>query len=444
MKVLYALVPATGLMVLVACGCTLLGSPKGHEGTEAAGSARVGAAAPLSPLQYTPASEGLPQANIWKSHIAFGDVNGDGIPDLGAVSRLADGPWIWVADGKGGWKPFADGLPREPFCGGGMAFADLNNDGKMDVVFGDHCKGVFAFVGDGEGHWKSASSGLPTIGAEDVAVGDFNHDGCVDIVSVAQGEEGVRAFRGNCKGVWAETSEGLALTNWGNSVVLADINADGNLDIAAAYAAGPRVWLGDGKGKWKEASAGLPAPEVMGLYWGISVGDLNGDGKLDLVSGSQMPPQPLDCGGPGAPVCEGGGVEVFLQQPDGGWRSSNEGLKPMNALGVAIGDLNNDGNLDIVVNGKAALKEIGGVYGIFPYLGDGTGKWRLQEGTGLPLTGRMRTWGVGLADVNRDGVLDVGVAFGDVVAPAWHSGEASRGAQRGKFGSVEVWFGSVK
>jgi len=158
---------------------------------------------------------------------------------------------------------------------------------------------------------------------------------------------------------------------------------------------GPRVWLGDGKGKWKEASAGLPAPEVMGLYWGIAVGDVNGDGKPDLVSTSQMPPQPLDCGTPGKAVCEGGGVEVFLQQTDGSWRSSNEGLQPMNALGVAVGDLNNDGNADIVVVGKKALKEIGG-FTESSLPGRRYRKWRLDEGTGLPLTGRMRTWGLGL------------------------------------------------
>jgi len=118
MKVAYRLIPAVGLMVLVACGCSLLGHSKGHEGTQAGGASTGVTAAPLSPLQYKLASEGLPKGNIWKSHVAFGDVNGDGIPDLGAVSRLADGPWIWVADGKGGWKTFADGLPREPFCGG--------------------------------------------------------------------------------------------------------------------------------------------------------------------------------------------------------------------------------------------------------------------------------------------------------------------------------------
>jgi hypothetical protein len=146
-------------------------------------------------------------------------------------------------------------------------------------------------------------------------------------------------------------------------------------DIVAAYAAGPRVWLSDGKGKWTEASQGLPAPEIHGLYWGIDAKDLNGDGRVDIVSGSQMPPLPEGCGVPGAPACTGGGVEAYLQQPDGTWVFATEGFLPMNALGVAIGDLNNDGKMDVVVVGKRALDEIGGVYGIYTYLGDGTGKW---------------------------------------------------------------------
>lgn len=433
----------TGLVVIVLGGCRATRPTQRPQVAEPQPVARR-----LPPLAYVEASQGLPTTRIWKSQIAFGDVNGDGLPDLGAVSRLADGPWIWVSDGNGNWSEFANGLPREPFCGGGMDFADFNNDGKMDLALADHCKGVYAYLGDGEGNWKSASSGLPTIGAEDVAVGDFDHDGCVDLVSIAQGEEGVRAFRGDCTGVWRESSDGLALTDWGNAIALADINGDGHLDVAAAYAAGPRVWVGDGKGAWTEASVGLPAPEILGLYWGIAVGDVNGDGRLDLASGSQMPPQPTGCGSPGAAVCTGGGVEVFVQQADGSWQASNEGLQPLNALGVAFGDLNNDGHTDLVVTGKAHLTEIGGVYGVFPYLGDGSGKWKLHDQSGLPNDGRERTWGVGLADVNKDGVLDIGVAFGDVVASSWRSGAAKNDPQtkaptRGKFGSVEVWHGKL-
>ncbi|MFN8642210.1 MAG: VCBS repeat-containing protein [Candidatus Binatia bacterium] len=328
MKLRSGLVCGAGLVAVMLAGCSK------KEGTGAAGATPTVAAVPTpqaaaaapaapadkpAPMSYENFGHGLPGGRIWKSQMAFGDVNGDGLPDIGVVSRLADGPWIYVGDGKGNWSEFANGLPREPFCGGGMDFMDVNKDGLMDVGIADHCKGVYVFLGDGKGNWKMASSGLPNIGAEDIALGDFNNDGCPDVVSVAAAEEGVRAFTGNCKGVWKETSEGLALDNWGNAVELKDVNGDGNLDVIAAYAAGPRVWLGDGTGKWREASQGLPAPEVLGLYWGIDVGDLNGDGKLDIVAGSQMPPMPENCGQPGQPACAGGGVEAYLQKPDGTW-----------------------------------------------------------------------------------------------------------------------------
>lgn len=396
---------------------------------------------PPAPMQYTEASSGLPTTKIWKSQIAFGDVNGDGLPDIGAISRLADGPYIWTGDGKGHWTDASAGLPRETFCGGGMAFGDANNDGKMDVAIADHCHGVFVYFGDGKGHWTNHSSGLPTIGSEDVAVGDFNHDGCLDLAVVAAADEGVRAYTGNCKGQWKESSKGLAHTEWGNAVRMADVDGDGNLDIIAAYSAGPRVWLGDGKGNWREASEGLPAPEIHGLYWGIAVGDVNGDGKLDIATGAAIP-----------------GGEVFIQEtgPNGPkWRKASEGIVPMNALGVALGDLNNDGHVDLVVAGKTDLKEIGGVYGVFPFLGDGAGHWHLVDNTGLPTTGRCRTWGAGLADIDGDGVLDIAVAFGDVLSPTWRSGmtqpamkKAKKGKKlpgpdRGMYGSIEVWRGHL-
>lgn len=431
---------AVALAVLAGCSAKERGATTG--GTTSAGAA--------APMAYTDANKGLPAGRIWKSQMALGDVNGDGLPDIGVVSRLADGPWVFVGDGQGNWREFANGLPREPFCGGGMAFMDVNKDGITDVAISDHCKGVYVFLGDGQGNWRTASSGLPTIGSEDVALGDFNNDGCPDLASVAAAEEGVRAFTGNCKGVWKESSTGLSKTEWGNAVQLKDVNGDGNLDIIAAYSAGPRVWHGDGKGNWTEASQGLPAPEIHGLYWGLDVGDLNGDGLLDIVSGSQMPPLPDGCGAPGAPVCTGGGVEAYLQQPDGSWVFANEGLLPMNALGVAIGDLNGDGKADIVAVGKRTLDEIGGVYGVYTYLGDGTGKWTPVVPEGLPQTGKERAWGVGVADLNNDGTADIAVAFGDVVSPTWRSGknpqaggDAKAAPQRGKFGSIGVWFGRL-
>jgi len=421
------------IVVTLLGGCQLIGT-----------SAKVTTPAKApAPVRYSAANQGLPTSRIWKSQIAFGDINADGLPDLGAVSRLADGPWIWKNDGAGKWSTAADGMPRETFCGGGMDFGDANGDGHMDVAIADHCRGVFVYFGDGTGKWTNASAGLPTVGSEDATFGDFDKDGCLDVAAVAAADEGVRAYKGNCKGVWKDTSKGLASTEWGNSIVAADMNGDGNADLVAAYSAGPRMWLGDGKGGWTEASEGLPAPEIHGLYWGIAVGDVNGDGKLDIATGAAIP-----------------GAEVFIQEAGPKWRKASDGIIPLNALGVALGDLDKDGHVDLVVAGKANLEEIGGVYGVYPFFGDGTGRWKYVDNTGLPVDGRERTWGVSLADVDKDGVLDVGVAFGDVLSPTWRSGpgpkaiqdtsddkskkgDKPRGPERGMFGAIDVWRGQL-
>ena len=414
----------------------------------AAGCASRGCAGTRT-VHYQPASAGLPHTGLWKSHIAFGDVNGDKFQDLGVVSRLADGPHVFLSDGRGGWRDASEGLPREPFCGGAVQFADANNDGKIDVVVADHCRGTAVFRGDGQGGWQPDSAGLPSYGTEAAAAADFNGDRCLDVATVATSDQGVRAFLGDCKGRWTERSDGLEQSGWGNGIVATDLNGDGHVDLAATHAYGPRVWLGDGTGAWRAASDGLPVSSTGGLYWGIASGDHNGHGHLDLATGAALP-----------------GAEVFVQErgPAGTrWRAAGEGIPSYAALGVALGDLNGDGHTDLVIAGRATARAPAGAYGLFPLFGDGTGRWRPAPETGLPESGRERVWGVGLGDVNADGVLDVAAAFGDLTNPnpaprpaleAPPAQDAAEGSpprrarrarpavpSRGYFGGIDVWLG---
>ena len=367
-----------------------------------------------APFTFAPCWTGLPEHGMWKSDPVFQDVNADGHPDLAAIARLGDGAHVWLGDGQGVWQDSSIGLnPGTQSCGGGLAFADFNEDGRLDLAVADHCRGAYVFVATPAGAWEMVTKSLyPSdmdledtpasmfLGAEDLDAGDLNGDGHADLVVGASDQGGISVYLGDGTGAnWTRVAQGLPQSGWANRVQLVDIDGDDVLDIVAACDAGPRVFINEGKATFWETD-GFPSPTLKGIYTGIAVGDVDEDGRLDVVVANWFD-----------------GPEVYLQDADRlYWRKTEDVFPTMQggAVGLDLNDLDGDGHLDLVVSGRLTT-EGGFVRGVYSLQGDGSGNWRYIPNSGLPTTGLAATTGVALGDLNGDGLLDVAACSGLIV-----------------------------
>ena len=263
-------------------------------------------------------------------HVAAGDFNGDGFPDL----AVADGDWhghTLLNDGHGGFQPEA----ALPGVGAGVVTADFNRDAKLDLLFGGR-----VLLGDGRGGFAQAGSAFAYDPAYNFAVGDFNSDGIPDVavpIDTYYGQVGIAYGDGN--GDFASAT----LVNVGDSnpqaIAVGDFNGDGSSQFAVACSYF--------EGSVRVSSFGMSSV-TTGVYEpaALAAGDFNGDGKADLVvlDSSNVVSVLLSIGNGqfGPPTLYGGG----------GYRSDS----------IVTGDFNGDENLDIActVGGRGAVAVLSG------------------------------------------------------------------------------------
>src|SRR5271165_331404 len=325
-----------------------------------------------------------------------GDLTGDGKPEILAVNCELDTVTVFVNNGDGSFQTgvYYDNVGDQYNYPYGAAIADINGDGKADVVLSNDDTGsISVLLGNGDGTLTMQPNAFDVGGYPWNAplVADFNGDGMPDIVQSDDWFSFVY-LQGYGDGTFHAAPtyflpNSFSTEQYTTGVATGDFNGDGIPDVVAANysnstAAGIVVYLSNGDGT---VAPGVNYGTSASLEW-VVVGDFNGDGKLDVAASDWV----------------NGVVQIFLGNGDGtftvGQTFATDTVDNPEPEGLAVGDFNHDGKLDLAV----ANADSGNV-GVLLGNGDGT--------FAAVTTYSVDAWSyyIVAVDLNNDGYLDLAV-----------------------------------
>ncbi len=339
--------------------------------------------------------------------VNFVDVNNDGWVDLFISNGPSDGQhnFLYINQGDGTFTSLTDDpIVQDGAKSDGATFADIDNDGDLDAyVVTWYGQQNYFYRNDGNGSFLLDKDPVLTTNgtySETASWGDANNDGWLDLfLTNSEGRSKRNQLFLNQKGTSFRPTETPAnqTNTQSRSVNWIDVNKDGKSDlfITNEGKSPNELYLNTGKAPfflsepnaiWNE----LP-PGSMSASWG----DVDNDGDLDLFLANAGYYQEID-----NQLLLNDGEGHLSLKPDSGL-SKDGGC----SYGSAFGDFDNDGDLDLIVaNGfcKSKLEN-------WLYQNDGKGNFT-RISSALPDMSSYCSFGLAWGDINNDGFLDLAIA----------------------------------
>jgi len=347
------------------------------------------------------ATAGIEEEKTW--NMVLDDVDGDGDLDLLAGTGYIDVPLrLYLNNGTSNpWDGVSGTIIASNTQGlNGMGLGDLDRDGDLDLVFVRYAGDAWLYLNNGTSSPWSGVSGTRIVAPEGdndyslgMAIGDVDNDGDLDLV-VTNEEKSNRLYLNN--GTADPFNGVIAIDATPEDLIgipaLADVDNDGDLDLILATQRGGslipnRLYLNNGSSNPWNGVVGTNIGSDLNSVTGIAVGDVDRDGDLDLVLGieSSIPNRLYLNNGTANPWAGVSGIDIT---------SDSEGTE-----GVLLCDVDGDGDLDLVTNSGAVPNRL--------YLNNGTSDpWNGVVGLDLTSDG-LGSLGIAVGDVDNDGDPDL-------------------------------------
>ncbi len=294
---------------------------------------------------------------------------------------------IYTYDDTGGFG--VDDASRDMGDSRGVALGDLDGNGNLDAFVVNSSQPNRLYVNDGSGNFTASdipASGTPR-DSQGVSLRDLDGDGDLDAFVVNDGQTN-RIYTNDGSGNFT-ASDIPASARDSAGVALGDLDGDGDLDAFVVNDGDlNRLYVNDGSG----SAGGFTVSDAPGSARnsaGVALGDLDGDGDLDafVVNGTPTPTPTMSSPSPQP-------NRLYVNDGSGGFTVSDAPGSARNSAGVALGDLDGDGDLDAFVVNNGQLNRL--------YLNNGSGIFTVSDAPGSA----RNSAGVALGDLDGDGNLD--------------------------------------